>query len=202
MHLWIDSCNFELVKEANEMGLIYGITTNPKILKHSHLPPQSTIETLLTLQEGFVTWQLTENDQESMLKQAKHIFSISPRIIIKVPITKVGLKVIHHLKSLNIQTMATTIFDPIQAIASFKAGAHWAAFYTDRMLHVNLNPYESMKTAVKFGKVLGASIKTSEQFLKCVEIDIDSITVGDALFENLMKDNIFSMKSIDEFMGL
>jgi transaldolase len=202
MEIWLDSCNPIIINEASERGLICGITTNPKILKSSSKPAKKTIEKLLEIQTGPVTWQVESTNAQDMIEEGINYFSLSPKIIVKIPVTKDGLKAIHALKKQNIPTLATVIYDPIQALMASKAGANLAAVYIGRMEDARLDWQDLLQKSSSFCNIMGASLRSIEHYLKCQELGCKAVTVGDKLFEKLISDNLLTLKSLEEFRSL
>lgn len=202
MELWLDTCSFSIIEEADDMGILCGVTTNPKILKSSSLSPFKTIEKLLEIQKGPVTWQVDSSKAHDIINEGKYFSSVSSRIIVKIPVTKEGLKAIHRLSKENIATMATVIFDPFQALLAFKAGALYAAPYIGRMEDARLDPFDLLKKTTSRGNILAASLRTLDHYIKCLELDCKAATINEKLFEKMLLDNPLTLKSIQEFHQL
>lgn len=202
MQLWLDTCNFEVIETANKMGLIDGVTTNPKILKSSSLSPQKSIEKILSIQNGPVCWQVDSSGHDKMVEEAQYFYSISSRIIVKVPLTQEGLKTICTLKKQHIPTMATVIYDPLQVFLAFKAGASFAAAYIGRMEDARLDPFDLIKRCHTQGKIMAASLRSLEHVAKCIELNCACMTIGDKLFEKITQENNHTLKSLLEFKSL
>jgi transaldolase len=202
MQLWLDTCNFEVIETANKMGLIDGVTTNPKILKTSSLSPKKCIEKMLSIQNGAVCWQVDSSNHETMVEEALYFHSVSSRIIVKVPLTQEGLKTICTLKNKHIPTMATVIFDPFQVFLAFKAGASFAAAYIGRMEDARLDPFDLIKRGQTQGKIMAASLRSLDHVAKCIELNCACMTIGDKLFEKITQENTHTLKSLLEFKSL
>lgn len=205
MEIWLDSLNEDLIVQAVEMGLLFGVTTNPSILADSP-NIDSTISTLLNSQPGPITYQLTANNSTEMIGQAKTIHAISDRIIIKVPVTQEGLKTIHQLSQMRIPTMATVIFDYRQYLLAAKAGALYAAPYYSSIVKAGGNADQEIlrmcQIKKQYGfstKILAASLHTLQQFDACADLNVDAITLKDALFHKLIQDHPFTIERVQIF---
>lgn len=193
MKIWLDSTNLDMIQKANHLGLLYGVTTNPDIVANSGRPLDQVLADLLKIQSGPVAAQVVAHDRETMLKQAQALHHFSKRIIVKIPVSEVGLEVIHELVKLGIATMATTIFHPQQALMAALAGAQYVAPYIGQMEKNNQEAWSILALIVKMfanyslkTQILAASIPTVDHFLTCAEMGIPNVTVKDAVFNQLI----------------
>lgn len=206
MELWLDTINFEVIKNASKMMHITGITTNPSILSKSGDLPENTIKKLLDIQPGFLAVQVTSATEKSMLDQARKLYNLSSRIIIKVPVFNVGLSVIRTLHQENITTMATAIFEPIQIYLSVLSGAQYAAPYLGR-IEKNMGEYSrviaEMLTVIKNNnsqlKLLTASISSKKQIMDCALLGVHAITLPLKAYEDFVSNHPQTTKCIEDF---
>lgn len=206
MEIWLDTINFTLIKRAKEMGLLHGVTTNPSILATSKKSPEDTLDTIVELQSGPVTIQVTEETHEKMIDQAKVFCDLSDQVIVKVPVTEEGLITIAHLNHLEIPTMATVIFTPMQALLAAQAGASYLAPYLSRIEDAGKDGIETLKIMVELmerykfeTKVLAASIRSVEQIAQCSKIGVHAITVKEEIFETLTETHPLTLESAKRF---
>lgn len=205
MEIFLDTIDFELIKEAKSFN-IYGITTNPTILSKTIHSPRRTIETLLSIQEGPVAVQVTENSSEKIIAQAKHLSLISDRLILKIPTTKEGLKAINFLKKEKINILATVIYTPTQALFAYLAKADYIAPYVSRIDDFTKNGNQSLismkqiKSNYQFPtKILAASIRSMDQIHFCLENAIDSITLQEKVFLQWVEDYPKTLENLVTF---
>lgn len=206
MEIWLDTINTDLMKQAEQLGILTGVTTNPAILDQSNSDKEIVLDEILRAQSGPVTAQVTAQDCEGMIEQAHQFLKISKRFIIKIPVTKEGLQAIHLLSRKSIRTMATVIFHPNQALLAAKAGADYVAPYLGRIdesgedgievLYSILMMFENYKFETK---LLAASIKTKEQIKLCAELGVHAITLKDAIFNEFIENNILTMQILQKF---
>ncbi len=205
MEIWLDSINLDLVTQVKCLGILYGVTTNPSILAESD-PIELTIASLLDLQEGPITYQVTSTNAKEMIQQGLGFVKISPRIIVKVPVTQEGLKAIHSLSRNGVATMATVIYDYRQYLLAAKAGAQYAAPYYSSILKSGGNADAEIERMCKlkgrYGlqtKILAASLQNLQQLETCLDLGVDAATLKEGLFRQLIANNPLTLERIDTF---
>ena len=129
MEIWLDTADLKTLEQAKQMGILFGITTNPSIVAKSQWGMEELLEKLLQMQKGPVTAQVTADQAPAMIQQGEALFRFSNRMVIKVPVTAEGLKAIHALTEKKIPVMATAVFDPNQVLLAASAGAQYIAPY-------------------------------------------------------------------------
>lgn len=206
MDIWLDTTNIQLVQKAVRFGLLSGVTTNPTLIAHARRSLEEVLEDLLHYQEGPVTAQIVAQETEEMVQQGQNLYSLSNRLIIKIPLTKNGLEVVHLLSRQGIPTMATVIFHPRQALLAALAGAQYVAPYLGRLENEGKNPWEMLKSIVHLfqiyrlkTKILGASLQSVEHVMRCAEAGIYGVTVKDELFEKLIESDELTLKGVEQF---
>jgi transaldolase len=130
MQIWLDTIDLPTLEKAQRRGILHGVTTNPAMLVSN---PRETITTLLSAQPGPVAVEIAEDEVPSMISQGKGLYELSPRIVVKVPVTERGLEVLHALAQAQVPAMASAIVQPTQALVAALGGASWVAplLYTD-----------------------------------------------------------------------
>lgn len=206
MEIWLDTVNLEMIREANAMGILSGITTNPSIIAKSGKPREEILESLLHVQEGPITAQVTEALSQDMVKEGRDLYSISSRIIVKVPVTKEGLKTMNILSQEEIPVMGTIIFNPLQVLLAVQAGACYVAPYFGRIqeagkeagdiLRVIMQMLEHYKLSCK---LLAASIRSATQVEQCLEIGAHAITLGEKAFLEVVTDDSLTLENLERF---
>lgn len=206
MDIWLDTSNCEFVKEANDLGIIDGVTTNPTILASSKIHPLELIQKLLDIQLGPVAIQVNAETHMEMEQEAMMLASISPRIIVKIPVTQSGIRVLYTLRQKGIPTLATAIFHPIQALLAFKAGAKYLAPYLGRIADNGQNPILVLKEMIGMkrhyqfnGKILAAGIRESSMSYECLKMGVCSITLSEKVFIQFIKDQPPTLEAIKQF---
>lgn len=206
MLIWLDTINEDAIKEAIELGLLFGVTTNPIILASSQKPLRETLQGLLDIQDGPLAVQVLSEDSYDMLEEGKDLFTFSDRIIVKTPVSKEGLKAIYLLSQEGIPTMATTVFTPSQAFMASMAGANFIAPYFSHIEKSGRNALQTLRSMVHIlnvnqltTEVIAASINSIEQFEQCAEIPVPHITIKDSLFKQLIDTSPMTSEWVEKF---
>jgi len=133
MKFFIDTANTKEIKEAWELGVIDGVTTNPSLISKEKKEPIKLLREICEIVDGPVSAEVVSLDAEGMVKEAKKLARIHKNIVIKVPMTKDGLKATKVLSKLKIKTNVTLIFSPNQALLAAKAGATFVSPFVGRL---------------------------------------------------------------------
>lgn len=191
MKIWLDSTNLLLIQEASQSGILHGIALSAPFTR-----PQE----LLGAQKGPVSVLITGPD---FAKQAKSLFSLSPRLVPSIPCTKEGLQAIYTLSQEGISTIASCVYELNQVLLAASAGAAYIAphfhhicssdmdglFLIKQMLHL-LHRYNFPS------KLLATSLKTPEQVKECAEAGVHAVAINDSTYRNLLADNPLTLESI------
>lgn len=206
MKIWLDTSNCEFVNEINVLGILDGVTTNPTILAASQVHPQELIQTLLKVQPGPIAVQVHAESYFDMAHEAIMLASISPRIIVKIPVTQNGIRTLRILQQKGITTLATAIFDPIQALLAFKAGANYLAPYLGRIADNGQNPFLVLKQIIEMkrqyqfeGKILAAGIRELSMAFECLKMGVCAITLSEKVFSQFIKDHTATLGALKQF---
>jgi transaldolase len=206
MEIWLDTTNVKMLQKAVRVGILSGVTTNPNLIAKSNKEMETLLEDLLHYQEGPVTVQVISEETNDMVQQGQMLYSFSNRIIVKVPLTKNGLEALHLLARQGIPTMATVIFHPRQALMAALAGANYVAPYISRIEKSGENPWHLLESLTKIfhqyqlqTKIIGASLNSVEQVIKCAEIGIYGVTLKDDLFEQMIEDHSSTVEGVNQF---
>ena len=182
MALYLDSALISDAEEARELGWITGITTNPKLLARSGLPPETTLKRLAALINGEVFYQLTANDLNSMLAEAELVHRIlGEQTVLKIPASSTGFQALARL-SKEIPCSVTAIFHPSQALIASAAGAKYAIAYvnrTTRLLGDGVGFVREIAVLLKDSrtKILAASIKSAQEAVATINAGAHVLTL-------------------------
>ncbi len=133
MKFFIDTANIEEIKDANDMGMVDGVTTNPSLIAREEGEFKDIIKEISTIVDGPVSAEVISLDYEGMVKEAKELAKIGDNIAVKIPMTVDGLKAVKTLSDLGIKTNVTLIFSALQALMAAKAGATYASPFVGRL---------------------------------------------------------------------
>lgn len=206
MEIWLDTADLELIQEAKQMGILYGVTTNPSIVSKSKEALEDLLKNILDLQNGPVTAQVTVADAATMIRQGEALFQFSNRIVVKVPVTSQGLQAIHALSKKGVPVMATAVFNLNQVLLAAKAGAIYIAPYFSSICEADIEGIEQFKAMFRLivqyqfpVKLLAASLKSGEHVRQCAEIGIHAVTLNREVFSSFIEDDAETKKRIDRF---
>lgn len=133
MKLFIDTANTEEIREINEWGVICGVTTNPSLIAKEGRNFKEVVKEITDIVDGPISAEVVSLEKEGMLSEARDLAKIHPNIIIKVPMTKEGLKVVKVLSKEGIKTNVTLVFSANQALLAARAGASYVSPFVGRL---------------------------------------------------------------------
>jgi transaldolase len=133
MKFFIDTANIDEIKEANSMGMVDGVTTNPTLIAREGGDFQTIIKEICSIVDGPISAEVISLDADGMVKEARELAKIHDNIVIKVPMTIDGIKATRTLTEENIKTNVTLIFSPLQALMAAKAGATFVSPFVGRL---------------------------------------------------------------------
>lgn len=133
MKFFIDSADIQEIKEATSMGLVDGVTTNPSLAAKVGRNYDEIIQDIIKIVDGPISAETISLDEEGMLKEAYHFAKMHSNVVIKIPMTLTGLKVVKKLSSENIKTNVTLTFSANQALLVAKAGATYVSPFVGRL---------------------------------------------------------------------
>ena len=133
MKLFIDTANIDEIKEIDEWGVICGVTTNPSLIAKEGREFKEVVKEIAGIVDGPISAEVISLDKEGMLKEARELAKIHPNIIIKIPMTKEGLKAVKVLYNEGVKTNVTLIFSANQALLAARAGATYVSPFVGRL---------------------------------------------------------------------
>ena len=187
MKFFIDTANLAQIKEANDLGILDGVTTNPTLMAKEGIKGEEAIaqhyKTICELVEGDISAEVLSTDFATIVEEGKKLAAIHPNIIVKVPMIKDGIKAIKWFTDNGIKTNCTLIFSAGQAILAAKAGASYVSPFIGRIDDsgwdgvqliaqiANIFEIQDFKT-----EVLAASIRSANHIIQCAEAGADVCT--------------------------
>jgi len=142
MKFFIDTASISDIREASELGLLDGVTTNPTLLSREEGDPLEILREITKIVEGPVSAEVTALDAAGMLREALELKKIAENIVIKIPMTLEGLKALRALSQQGIATNCTLIFHAAQALMAAKAGATYASPFVGRLDDISTDGME------------------------------------------------------------
>ena len=133
MKFFIDTANIEEIQEANDMGMVDGVTTNPSLIAKEGRDFEEIIKEICNIVNGPISAEVIGLEAEGMIQEARHLAGIHENIVVKIPMTVDGLKAVRQLSAEGIKTNVTLIFSPLQALMAAKAGATFVSPFVGRL---------------------------------------------------------------------
>jgi len=133
MKFFIDTANIDEIKQAVEMGMVDGVTTNPSLVAKEKKPHEQILKEICAVVDGPVSAEVVSIETEGMVEEGKKLAAIHPNIVIKVPMTIDGLRAVRKLAAEGIRTNVTLVFSPSQALLAAKAGAAFVSPFVGRL---------------------------------------------------------------------
>lgn len=133
MKIFLDTANVEQIKEANDWGIIDGVTTNPSLIAREGRDFREVVEEICSIVDGPISAEAVSLDAKGMVKEGRELVKIHDNINIKIPMTSEGLKAVKELSARDIRTNVTLVFSPNQALLAAKAGATYVSPFIGRL---------------------------------------------------------------------
>ncbi len=147
MKFFIDTANVKEIKEANALGLVDGVTTNPSLVSKEGRDFKELIKEICSIVDGPISTEAVSLDADGMIKEARELSKIHKNIVVKIPITPEGLKAVKTVSKEGIKTNVTLVFSPSQALLAAKAGATYVSPFIGRLddiSHVGMDLIEQI----------------------------------------------------------
>ena len=187
MKFFLDTANLAQIKEANDLGILDGVTTNPSLMAKEGVKGEAAImnhyKTICELVDGDISAEVFSTDFDGIIEEGKKLAAIHPNIFVKVPIIKDGVKAIKWFTDNGIRTNCTLVFSAGQAILCAKAGAKYVSPFIGRIDDSGWDGVQLVEqikhiyTVQGFKtEVLAASIRNPNHIIRCAEVGADVCT--------------------------
>jgi transaldolase len=187
MKFFIDTANLAQIKEAHELGILDGVTTNPSLMAKEGIKGEKAImdhyRTICELVDGDISAEVISTDFAGIVEEGKKLAAIHKNIVVKVPMIKDGIKAIKWFSTQGIRTNCTLVFSAGQAILAAKAGATYLSPFIGRVDDSNWDGIELIAQIAQIysvqgfkTQILAASIRTPLHIVKCAEAGADVCT--------------------------
>lgn len=181
MKFFIDTANLNEIKEAYDLGVLDGVTTNPSLMAKEGIKGEANIKAhykaICDIVDDNVSAEVISTDFEGMIKEGEELAALDPKIVVKVPIIKDGVKAIKYFSNKGIRTNCTLIFSAGQALLAAKAGATYVSPFIGRLDDVSQDGTELIEQIVHIfdnyeyeTQVLAASVRHTMHLIQCAEI--------------------------------
>ena len=187
MKFFIDTANLAEIREAYDLGILNGVTTNPSLMAKEGITGDENVrahyKAICEIADDRVSAEVIATDFEGMIKEGKELAKIDDKIVVKIPMIKDGIKAIKYFDSEGIRTNCTLIFSAGQALLAAKAGAMYVSPFIGRLDDISFDGMDLIAQIVhiyqnyNYGtEVLAASVRHSMHLIKCAEVGADVVT--------------------------
>ncbi len=195
MKFFIDTANLDEIKEANELGMIDGVTTNPSLVaKEGDIDFKQRIADICAIVKGDVSAEVTALDTEGMLREGRELAKIAPNVVVKCPLTLDGLKATRQFREEGTKVNVTLCFSAAQALLAAKAGASYISPFIGRLDDIAQDGMQLIRDIVQiydnYGfetEVLAASIRHPMHIVDCALAGADVATIPFKIITQLVK---------------
>lgn len=198
MKFFIDTANLDQIREAQDLGILDGVTTNPSLMAKEGIAGKEAImnhyKTICEIVDGAISAEVLSTTYEEMIAEGDELAAIHPNIVVKIPMIKDGVKALKYFSDKGIKTNCTLIFSAGQALLAAKAGANYVSPFLGRLDDISndgLNLIEEIRIIFdNYGydtEILAASIRHSMHIINCAKIGADVITSPLAPILSLLK---------------
>ncbi len=206
MKFFIDTANIEEIREAASLGVLDGVTTNPTLISKEDGKPEDILRQICELVDGPISAEVVSLDWEGMVREGREVAKIHKNIVVKIPITKDGLKAVKALADENIRTNVTLIFTPMQALLAARAGASFISPFVGRLDDISTEGMEMVGRIVDIfdnfdidTEIIVASVRNPLHVETAAILGADIATIPFKVIEQLTKHPLTD-KGIDQFL--
>jgi len=196
MRFFIDTADVELIRKANDMGVICGVTTNPSLIAKSGRVFEEVIAEITSIVDGPISGEVkaTTTDAEGMIREGREIAKIHPNMVVKIPMTAEGLKATKALTSEGIKVNVTLIFSANQALLAARAGATYVSPFLGRLDDISQRGVDLIREIAEIfavsdidTQIIAASVRNPIHVTDCALAGADIATVPYAVIEQMIK---------------
>ena len=198
MKFFIDTANLNQIKEAQDLGVLDGVTTNPSLMAKEGITGSENIlnhyREICSIVDGDVSAEVISTDFDGMIKEGEMLSALNPQIVVKLPMIKAGVKACKYFSDKGVKTNVTLVFSVGQAILAAKAGATYVSPFIGRLDDISsdgLNLISEIRHVYNnYGfntQILAASVRHTMHVIDCAKIGADVMTGPLSSIEGLLK---------------
>ena len=194
MKIFLDTASLKEIREAAELGVVDGVTTNPSLLAKESGEPEQILLEICRMVDGPISAEVVATDAEGMVREGLHWAGLHPNIVVKCPCTAEGLKATRRLNSQGHRVNVTLVFSPSQALLAAKAGARFCSPFVGRLDDVSTPGMELVADIVKiYGnysfdcEVLAASLRHPMHVVEAARMGADIGTMPASVLHALLR---------------
>jgi len=210
MKFFIDTANLAMIEEVSALGVLDGVTTNPSLMAKEGVSGKQNIHNhyleICKIADGDISAEVLGITFEEMVKEGEELAALHPRIVVKVPMTKDGIKAIRYFSEKGIKTNCTLVFSAGQALLAAKAGATYVSPFLGRLDDVSTDGLQLISEIRTIydnyafqTQILAASVRHSMHIVNCAKIGADVVTCPLAPILSLLKHPLTD-SGLDQFI--
>ncbi|WP_035242462.1 fructose-6-phosphate aldolase [Desulfobacter vibrioformis] len=207
MKFFIDTANIEQIKDANDMGMVDGVTTNPSLIAKEEGEFKDIIAQICKIVDGPVSAEVISLEYEGMVTEARELVKIADNIAVKIPMTVEGLKAVKTLSAEGIKTNVTLVFSALQALMAAKAGATYVSPFVGRLDDLAQEGMGLIEEIVQIytnydfdTQIIVASVRSQLHVLQSALIGADIATIPYGVLKKLAAHHMTD-KGIESFLS-
>ena len=196
MRFFIDTANVDEIRQANDMGIICGVTTNPSLIAKEGRDFKEVIKEITSIVDGPISGEVkaTTTQAEDMVKEGREIAAIHPNMVVKIPMTPEGLKAVKTLTAEGIKTNVTLVFSAGQALLAARAGATYVSPFLGRLDDISMPGIDLINDIMEIyqmhdiqTQIIAASVRNPIHVIDCAKAGADIATVPYKVLEQMTK---------------
>ena len=210
MKFFIDTANLAQIQEAQDLGILDGVTTNPSLMAREGIKGDVNIKQhyidICNIVDGDVSAEVIATDFEGIIKEGEELAELHYQIVVKIPMIKEGIKAIKYFSNRGIKTNCTLVFSSGQALLAAKTGATYVSPFIGRLDDIGESGIDLIAQICHIYKlhgfetqVLAASIRNHEHIIQCAELGVDVVTTPLAPILELLKHDL-TYKGLARFL--
>jgi transaldolase len=207
MKIFLDTANVESIEKYNELGVVDGITTNPTLLSKEKGNPIKTMKKIVEIMKGPVSLEVVAIDFNKMMEESLKLAEYGENVVVKIPMTMDGLKVVHALTKKGIKTNVTLIFSANQALLAAKAGATYVSPFIGRLDDIGSEGLNLVSEIVQIfasydisTQLLVASVRHPLHVIEAAKMGADVVTLPPDILDKMIRHPLTD-KGLDSFLS-
>lgn len=207
MKIFLDTANVESIEKYSELGVVDGITTNPTLLSKEKGNPIKIMKKIVEIMKGPVSLEVVAVDFDKMMEESLKLAKYGENVVVKIPMTMDGLKVVHALTKKNIKTNVTLIFSANQALLAAKAGATYVSPFIGRLDDIGSEGLNLVSEIVQIfasydisTQLLVASVRHPLHVIEAAKMGADVVTLPPDILNKMIRHPLTD-KGLDSFLS-
>jgi transaldolase len=207
MKIFLDTANVESIEKYSELGIVDGITTNPTLLSKEKGNPIKIMKKIVEIMKGPVSLEVVAVDFDKMMEESLKLAKYGENVVVKIPMTMDGLKVVHALTKKNIKTNVTLIFSANQALLAAKAGATYVSPFIGRLDDIGSEGLNLVSEIVQIfasydisTQLLVASVRHPLHVIEAAKMGADVVTLPPDILDKMVRHPLTD-KGLDSFLS-